>query len=224
MQRCFLGRLGVLVLAGGMLAGLTQVAHATTISGAITADNAFLAYISTDNTTLGTLVAQGSNWGQVYTFSNFALTAGQTYYLQIEGINQGSYGAVIGQFNLSDSNFEFSNLTQTLLTETTDWLGTYNDANSNATAAQAWVPATGSVVSDGVNGVGPWGNLVGISGSADWIDASSNGLSSCGNCTVDFSATITSLSVSGVPEPGTLTLVFGSGIAALGLRRRRAKA
>lgn len=195
-----------------------ECAHASTISGKFNVDNAFFAYLSTNNTSLGTLVASGNNWGTTYTFSNFALTAGQTYYLQVEAINEGGPGGFLGQFTLSDTAFHFANGSQTLLTETTDWLASYNDSNSNE-ISQPWVTPTGAVIDEGANGVSPWGVQSGVSASAHWIDAATNGLGVCGNCTVDFSATILS-SVAPTPEPGTLGLL-GSALLGFGLLRFR---
>jgi hypothetical protein len=86
----------VLALSGLAAILCGQSANATTLSGALTADNAFYAYISTDDAVLGTLVAEGNNWGATSTFSNFVLTPGQTYYLQVEAINYGGPGALIG--------------------------------------------------------------------------------------------------------------------------------
>jgi hypothetical protein len=207
----------VLALSGLAAILCVQCANATSISGDLTADNAFYAYISTNNTVLGTLVAEGNSWGTTFTFSNFILTPGQTYYLQVEAINYGGEGALIGQFDLSDTGFQFANGSQTILTNTTNWLATYNDANSNPSAQQPWVTPTGSVYSDGTNGVGPWGARSGIGGAADWIDATTQGLSACGNCTVDFSTPITSAA----PEPGTLGLLGGALTGLLALVRRR---
>lgn len=217
-------RLRIALAAFGLTAfSFAQCAHATAITGGLTADNAFLAYISTGNTSLGTLVAQGNDWGTTFSFSNFVLTPGQTYYLQIEAINYGGPGAFIGQFTLNDSGFQFANGTQALLTDTTHWLAIYNDSNSDPSASQSWVTPTGGVTSAGTNGVGPWGTRSGIGASADWIDAASNGLSSCQYCTVDFSTPITSNSPgSGVPEPGTLGL-FVAALTGAGLIRRGEK-
>ncbi len=217
----FSRRLSLFVVTAGVLAtAFAEHAQATTISGALTADNAFFAYIGTSNISQGTLVAQGNSWSQTFTFSNFALTPGNTYYLQIEGINYGGPGAIIGQFTLSDSNFEFANLTQTLLTEPSDWSASYNDSNSNPNSQQTWVAPTGTVTSQGANGVGPWGTRSGISGSADWIDGTTNGLSACGNCTVDFSAVIMPESGSAsAPEPQTAVLFMAAGVAVLVFRR-----
>src|SRR5689334_19905777 len=83
--------------------------RASTIGGSLTSDNAFFAYISTSDSTLGTLVAQGNDWGSTFSFSNFELTAGQAYYLHIEAINYGGPGAIIGQFTLNDTAFQFAN-------------------------------------------------------------------------------------------------------------------
>jgi hypothetical protein len=218
-QACGL-QLRTMLTASALAAfSLAQFAHATTISGDLTVDNAFYAYISTSNSSLGTLVASGNNWGATFSFSSFALTPGQTYYLQIEGINYGGPGAFIGDFTLSDAGFQFANGTQTLLTDITDWSASFNDTNSDPSTQQPWVTPTGGVVSEGANGVSPWGTRSGISGSADWIDGATNGLTTCVNCTVDFSAVITP-NITGVPEPGTLGLLLG-GFAGVGLIRSR---
>jgi len=201
-------------LTGLAAISLVTGARATSLGGALTADNAFYAYVSTDNSVLGTLVAQGNSWPTVFNFSNYALAPGQTYYLQIEAINYGGPGAFIGQFSLDDTGFQFSNGTQNLVTNTTDWASIYNNTNSDPTLQQPWVTPTEPVVSQGVNGVGPWGTMSGIDASAQWIDGSDNGLSVCQNCTVDFSTVITSNSAA-TPEPGTCGLLLGAGAAFL---------
>ena len=204
------------------LASISAVnsAKATNISGNLTADNAFFAYISTNDAVLGTLVAQGNSWPTTFSFSGATLTPGVTNYLHIEAINYGGPGAFIGQFTLSDAGFQFANGSQSLLTGTTNWAGIYNNDNSSVTA-QPWVMPTAGVVSFGANGVGPWGTKTGISSSALWIwpnDASSlPGVAACEFCTVDFSTPI----ISTIPEPATL-LMLGSGIIGLaGLFRRK---
>lgn len=197
-------------------------AGATTITANLTADNAFFAYISTSNSTLGTLVANGNDWGTTFNFSNVPLNPGQTYFIQIEGINYGGPGAVIGDFTLSDAGFHFANGTQNLVTETTDWSAIFNDSNSDPSTPQPWVTPTGAVISEGFNGVGPWGFRSGIGPAAEWIDGATNGLSICSSCTVDFSAVITPNS-GAVPEPGTLGL-FVCTLAGAGLIRLRRRA
>ncbi len=216
-------RLSTIFLVAGLAGGsFARCAKASTISGSLTADNAFFAYISTSNSVRGTLVASGNDWGQPFPLSTFSLTAGQTYYLQIEAINYGGPGAIIGDFTLSDAGFHFSNGTQHLLTDTTNWLASYNDSNNSPSAQQPWVTPTGGVTSQGANGVGPWGNKSGISASALWIDGTTNGLSVCQNCTVDFSTTITSNRPT-VPEPATFGYL-GSALAGLCLTRFRRRA
>ena len=212
-------RLRTALFAIGVALGFAGGANADSLSGNLTADNAFYAYVSTDNSVAGTLVAQGNNWPTTFSFSNYVLTPGQTYYLQIEAINYGGPGAFIGQFNLSDTGFQFSNGSQTLLTNTTDWVSIYNNANSDPNAQQPWVTPTEAVVSLGPNGVGPWGSMSGIDPSAQWIDGSNNGLSTCQFCTVDFSTVITHASA--VPEPGTCGLLLSAGAAMLLSRLKR---
>jgi hypothetical protein len=170
---------------------------------------------STNNSTLGTLVASGNNWPTTFSISAAALTPGVTNYLQVEVINYGLQGGFIGDFTLSDTGFHFANGTQSISTETTDWSGIYNNSNSTV-VAQPWVQPTGGTTSFGANGVSPWGTRPGISAGADWIwpnDANSlPGGSACAFCTVDLSTAI--VPATAVPEPGSL-LIFGSGVIAL---------
>jgi hypothetical protein len=222
MKAGFLLRLATMFLVAGLAGGsFARCAKASTISGSLTADNAFFAYISTSNSVRGALVASGNAWGTTFSFSNFALTAGRTYYLQIEAINYGGPGAILGDFSLSDTGFQFANGTQHLLTDTTNWLAIYNDSNNNPDTQQPWVTPTGGVTSQGANGVSPWGTRSGISTSALWIDGTTNGLTTCGDCTVDFSTTITS-NGSTVPEPATFGYLAAAlaGLCVTRLRRR----
>src|ERR1035437_9755236 len=101
-----------------------SMAKADTLSGALTVDNSFTAYLSTSPTAAGTPIASGSNWGTISSFSGVSLTPGTTYYLQIDAINlpdgtNGAYqwGAILGDFSLSGTSFQFSNGSQSLLTE-----------------------------------------------------------------------------------------------------------
>ena len=221
-KRLFL-KFPFLLAASGLAIAIAPGAKATTISGGFNIDNAFFAYISTDNSVLGTLVASGNNWGQTFTFSNFALTAGQTYYLQIEAVNYGGPGAFLGQFSLSGGGFQFSNGTQSLLTETADWSAIYNNTNSNPDSPQPWVAPTASAVNIGPNGMAPWGNITAVSVNSVWIDAATNGLDSCrsGDCYGRFFDDDHSRPVpASAPEPGTVGLLFG-GLAGIYLKRKR---
>ncbi len=156
-------------------------AHATTLSGNLTSDDAFYAYISTNNSVLGTPVyvtgvetssggtngAGGIWWGYSYSFTGITLTPGQTYYLQIEAINYSQAAGFIGDFTLSGSGFTFANGQQELLTNTANWVGGfnsslpsgYNQAGPNfAPPPSSWVEPGGGVYSQGSNGQSglPW--------------------------------------------------------------------
>ncbi len=195
-------------------------ASATTISGSLTVDNAFYLYISTSDSTLGTLITSGNNWGVTTSFSGLTLTPGTTYYLHIEGINTGGPNGFLGEFTLSDSNFQFANGTQSLLTDTANWTGTYNNANADPTLVQPWVQPLGNVSSYGTNGASPWGTRPGISGSAQWIWPTDS--TTCQTCTVDFSTIITYNGPnSAVPEPSSLMLLASGGLGLLGTLRRK---
>ena len=92
---------------------VTASANATeTLSGNLTADNAFFAYISTSDSTLGALVASGSDFHvDNYAIPTTSLAEG-TNFLHIEVINFGGPG---GQ--------SYRVLTSTnLLTPLTNWL------------------------------------------------------------------------------------------------------
>jgi hypothetical protein len=194
----------------------TLGAQATTLTGNMTADNAFFAFISTSPNSLGTQIGSGPNWYDSYALSSTQLTPGVTNYLNIEAINQGGPGGLSFVLSLSDAGFHFGNGSQSLNTDPSElnfWSGSYNNTNS-AYAPTTWLRATGSVVQD--TGYG-WGNVV---GTANWADASVNGLNACGNCTVDFTVAITP--VSGVPEPSTWVMML-LGFAGLGFMACRRK-
>jgi hypothetical protein len=209
-----------------ILAVATVGARATTISGNLTTDNAFYAYISTSDSTLGTLVASGNNWPTTFAIGPDALTAGQTNYLHIEAINYGGPGGFLGSFSLSDSQFTFANGTQQLVTDTTNWSGIYKNSNNNPLLQQPWVQPTGGVESYGFNGVNPWGVFAGIDATAQWIwasDASStNGCAASGgdggNCTINLSTPINP----SVPEPSTWAMMI-LGFCGIGFMAYRRK-
>ena len=178
-------------------------ASATVLTGNLTADNDFLAYISTSDSVQGTQIGSGNNWSITFSLTPTVLTPGVTNYLHIVGIDEGPPASFVGDFSLSDAGFQFGNLTQNLLTNTTDW-------SANITGFGN--PYTGTV-DEGPNGAVPWGLRGGISSSARNIWAAGTGTPT----PVYFSVAIEPLAATGVPEPGTLAAL---GIAALLLGRR----
>jgi len=142
-----------------LIIALSQAVSAqTNVSATMTVDNAFDLYISTDDTVQGTLVGSGNNWPTTYQFSQ-ALTPGVTNYIHVAGVDAGDPAMFIGEFTLDGFDFEFANGTQTLLTNTTDW-----------TASEVgFGGATVTVVSQGTNGVGPWGTYPLIDSAAETI-------------------------------------------------------
>ena len=207
-------------------------AQATTLSGTLTADNAFNAYLSASASTLGTLIATGSDWGKSFSFTNLPLAAGQSYFLNIEAYNAGgggvNPGAFIGTFTLSDTGFHFANGTLKLETGGTGWTGGFNASGS---VPNAWSQPTGSVVALGPNGSSPWHTRPGIDAGAQWIwpgDAQSSPQTptvwggECANCVVDFQTRILASASASVPVPEPASFaVFAVALAGLAAAMRR---
>jgi hypothetical protein len=233
-------------LAITLVAGHAQAA--VQLTGDITTDNAFFAFVSTSASTLGTLVASGDNWPVADALSSFTLTPGQNYYLQVEAINgpgdvapSGEWGGVLGSFSLSGSGFTFANGAQTIDTDTTHWSGIYNDGVggwglTGPQQVQPWVTPTAGVVGEGDNSGStyPWGGPVaGIDTGAQWIWAN-DALSypggqygACLTCTIDLSTEITYTGPiqgqGGVPEISTWAMMLiGFGMVGVQLKRRGA--
>ena len=57
------------IALAGLCAGTSAQAAVPTLSGAITADNEYAAFLSTSDNTLGTLLTSGANWQSAQTFS-----------------------------------------------------------------------------------------------------------------------------------------------------------
>lgn len=185
---------GLLVIALSAL--MFSQAQATVLSYSISMDDQFDIYLSTDNSVQGTLVGSGSPWMTTFTGSSFSLTPGQNYYLHVFGVNSGGGPAgFLGDFSLNGTDFVFANNTGNLLTNTSDWQ--VGDTGWNSYA----VP-----VSEGTNGVGPWGTRPSINGSATWIWSGTNSNASY------FTTQITA-----VPEPSTCLLMGIGGLGMIGM-------
>src|SRR5437762_3580360 len=103
-----------------LAAGLVGEVGATVLHVDVTTDNQYNLYISTSDSTQGTLVGSGNSWPSPQSF-NATLTGGVTNYIHIVAQNLGGPGGVLGDFSLSDSAFQFFNLTQSLVTGVAGW-------------------------------------------------------------------------------------------------------
>jgi PEP-CTERM motif len=190
--------------------GITQ-SQAAVVTGNMTADNEFSVYLSSNDSTLGTLLTSGNNWETTYALSG-TLAAG-TNYLHIVAQNffgpatSGNPDAIIGSFSLT-GNYRFANGTQSLLTNGTDWR-----ADDTAVVTPWAAPAGTPVVFSTNAGPNIWTNVSGgtrpgIPLNAEWIWSQPDvtGIAF-------FSTTI-----SAVPEPSTWAMMilgfFGVGFMA----------
>lgn len=174
------------------------------LSAYATSDNAFDAYISTDDTVAGTHIGSGGDWDWTYSFFT-PLTQGVTNYLHIVGYNWGGPAGFIGTFDLNSTDFVFANGTQHLNTNTVDWQVSLTNFGTDYFTPTSF----------GTNASGIWGYHGSIDPSAEWIWSPNLD----GN--VYFSTPIRATTKSDVPEfPASLLAVIGS-MAAMLLKRRR---
>jgi hypothetical protein len=200
-------RLPISALAALALAVLLpSTGSAQRLSGQLTVDNSFAAYLSSSATVQGTLISSGTNWQQTYSFSDILLTPGQDYYLQVRGTDVGVISAFLGSFALTGTEFAFANGTQRLTTNINDWF----------VSTTAFGVGLASPISEGANGVSPWGVRPGIERDASWIWSDDR----CINCTRYFQTRIGAV-VATIPEPASFGLLAIGATALLIVHRRR---
>ena len=193
------------------LLAVSASASATTLSGTANADNEILAYISTSDSTTGTLIGSGADWTTTDSFTG-SLTSGVTNYLHIVVKNDGGPGGLLGAFTLSDNQFTFANGSNTLLTGDAALVQNLTGFGNSYNAS----------VNEGVNGGSPWGTRSGYGTSAPswiWNYDSHNWISDYN--TVYFSTAINTVTAP-VPEPTEGALLL-SGMGLLGFVAARRK-
>lgn len=181
---------------------LSSASFATILTTKISMDNGFNVYISTDDSSAGTLFGSGNDWTTTFVDA-VALATGVDYFLHVHGYDQGGIQAFLGEFLLDSADHVFSSGTSTLVTNTSDWA-------ANATGFNG---SYGSVSSLGSNGVGPWGARPNISGSAEWIWGGEHDSNY-------FTTKISATSSRPVPDAGSTSVLLGLAVVAIGLASR----
>ena len=191
------------------LAAYHEPSHASILNTKINMDNGYEIYLSTSNHTQGVQFGNGNNWHSTLS-STISLSAGVDYYLHVRGYDEGGIAGFLGEFTLSGAGHVFSNNSNTLLTNTTNWKGNNTGWNSPYV----------SVSSTGPNGAAPWGTTYtsAIPSNAKWIWVGDSNTNNVAYFSTKISAT------SSVPTPPAL-LLFGSGLLGLlGMRKKHTPA
>lgn len=206
-----------------VFAAISSNAYAISdLSGYFTTDNHYSLYLSTDDSSLGTLIGSSDgttyDWASAENIGNWgiSLTPNTTNYLHIVAWDDGStIAGILGDLTLNNSSFIFANGNTSLLTNTTDWTVR---KDSFATSPIAIVNAGGFINSDTDS---PWyaylhSPIDNIGGDAQWLWTNEGGNKDLGT-TRYFSTAINT-----VPEPIS-TALFLLGGATLAVRRIRRK-
>lgn len=205
-----------MTVLGKVLIGITaliatHIAQATTLTARTNVDNAYDIYVSTDDTVTGTSFGSGAIWPVTFVDSTL-LTDGVTNYIHILARDLGGPAMMLGEFTLDDTDFQFANGTQTLLS---------GDAGIQVSLTGFGAGYT-ATTSYGTNNVpsGTWGGpQVGVDSNAQYVWTNDNE----NDNTVYFSfAVFASSQPPTVSEPATLGLLSLSlGLTTLGYRRRQ---
>ena len=152
---------------------------------------------------MGTFIGAGNSWGTTYTFTTGISSS--CYLHVVADDTQGVIAGYIGDFTLSDTNCYFSNGTQNLLTDATDWSVSKSGFGQNYVSPNAFA----------LNGSGTWGFRTGISNNAYWIWTN--------NGSDLYTTRYFSTSLTVVPEPiAFVSLIAGACcLLAYGLRKRK---
>jgi len=190
--------------------GVAAVSPATTLTLKANADDFLTAYLSTDDSLAGTafLTKEDTTWQAGPKSGSITLVDGVTNYLHIKARDQfGAPSMLVGQADIDNTDFWFGNLTQHIVTNTTDWTASLAGFGVNDLTP----------VDLGAAGTGAWGGTgsAGIDPAARLIWTKPLGQQPGGD-TGYYTAVIHTQSV---PEPATLL-----GLAAVGfLAKRRRK-
>ncbi len=193
-----------------LLLGTVLPAGATVLQIDLTVDNIYNLYLSTDDTSPGTLIGSDSDWPSVESYA-VTLSPGQDYFLHVEATDVGVISGFLGDFTLSDAAFAFDDGSQYLLTGTSLWQVSKTGFGSGYQTPVLW----SYDLPNAKNGVAPWYFRSGIDADAEWIWSPDK----CINCTAYFSTPIRYQGTE-VPEPGTLSLAALAGMLLLCAGRR----
>jgi hypothetical protein len=135
-------------------------AIATSVTTFLNCDNAYVLYVSTDDTALGTQVGSQDDWTATGNFV-FDLQPGVTNYIHVAATNWEGPGGLLGDLTLTDNAFQFANNSQSVLTTAAYW-----NVSKTGFGTDYFVPTE-----EWINGGGPWwgGPYFHISLCAEWL-------------------------------------------------------